>query len=127
MRMVLTREEKRALLLLLGCFLLGALLYFIREGSLATGKERIEKKPAPDAQSKQEAALPPVLYSRKLNINTATQAELEKLPGVGAQMAENIVSKRQAKRRFYRLEELKEIKGIGEKKFEMLKEHLEVR
>jgi competence protein ComEA len=51
-----------------------------------------------------------------LNLNTATAAQLEELPGIGAKTAALIVAYRQ-KTPFKKTEELMNIKGIGEKSF----------
>ena len=56
-----------------------------------------------------------------LNLNTATQADLEKLPGVGPAMAKQILDYRQKNNGFKKIEELMNIKGIGEKSFLKLK------
>ena len=56
-----------------------------------------------------------------LNLNTATQAELEKLPGVGAATAKTILEYRQKNGGFKKVEELMNVKGIGEKSFLKLK------
>lgn len=56
------------------------------------------------------------------NLNTATQTELEALPGVGKKMAEAII----AKRPFKSVEDLKEVKGVGDAKFAKLKELVSV-
>jgi competence protein ComEA len=56
-----------------------------------------------------------------LNLNTATQADLEKLPGVGPAMAKQILDYRQKNNGFKKVEELMNIKGIGEKSFLKLK------
>ena len=56
-----------------------------------------------------------------LNLNTATQADLEKLPGVGASTAKLILEYRQKNNGFKKIEELMNIKGIGEKSFLKLK------
>ena len=59
--------------------------------------------------------------SQLLNLNTATQAELEKLPGVGPSTAKQIIEYRQKNNGFKKVEELMNIKGIGEKSFLRLK------
>jgi comEA protein len=59
--------------------------------------------------------------STPLNLNTATAAQLEKLPGVGARTAQLIVEHRQKNGGFKKVEELMNIKGIGEKSFLKLK------
>ena len=61
--------------------------------------------------------------SDKISLNTATQEELETLPGIGESKAKIIMEYRDQKR-FESIEELKEIKGIGEKIFEKLKDYI---
>jgi len=53
-----------------------------------------------------------------ININTATKLELIKLSGVGPALAERIISKRKEIGKFNTLEELKLVKGIGEKLYQ---------
>jgi competence protein ComEA len=52
-----------------------------------------------------------------VNINTATREELEKLPGVGAALAERIVEHREKYGRFRRAEHLLMVRGISERRF----------
>jgi comEA protein len=56
-----------------------------------------------------------------LNLNAATAADLEKLPGVGAAMAARILDYRQKSGGFKKIEELMNIQGIGERNFLRLK------
>ena len=56
-----------------------------------------------------------------INLNTASAADLENLPGVGAKMAERIVEYRQKNGPFKKIEDLMNVKGIGEKSFLKLK------
>ena len=58
----------------------------------------------------------------KININTADKTELDKLPGVGPAMAEKIIKYRQDKGLFKEVEELKKVPGIGDSKFNRLKD-----
>jgi len=62
------------------------------------------------------------LLANPLNINTATQRELERLPGVGPVTANRIM----AKRPFASLDELKKVQGIGEKLFESIVPYLKL-
>lgn len=62
-----------------------------------------------------------VLSNAKININKATSQELQRLPGVGPKLAVLIISYRNKVGCFKSLEELKNVKGIGEKKFEKIK------
>lgn len=59
-----------------------------------------------------------------VNVNTATAAELERLPGVGSVLARRIVEHREAKGLFRRLEDLQEVRGIGPKLFRRLEPYL---
>jgi competence protein ComEA len=56
-----------------------------------------------------------------VNLNTATVADLEKLPGIGPATAARIVEYRQKNGAFKKAEELMNIQGIGEKTFLKLK------
>jgi competence protein ComEA len=56
-----------------------------------------------------------------LNLNAATEAQLEALPGIGAATAARIVEYRKKNGQFKKVEELMNVKGIGEKSFLKLK------
>lgn len=56
----------------------------------------------------------------RVNINRATAAELDTLPGVGPSTAEKIVADREANGPFATTEDLKRVSGIGDKKYEEL-------
>ena len=59
--------------------------------------------------------------STPVNLNTATQAQLETLPGIGAKAAQRILEYRQKNGSFKKIEDLMHVKGIGEKSFLKLK------
>jgi len=59
---------------------------------------------------------------KKININTASAKELEELPGIGPVLAEKIVSYREANGPFKSIDELKKVSGIGEKRFQAIKD-----
>ena len=61
-----------------------------------------------------------------INLNTATASQLESLPGVGPKMAVRIVEYRQKNGSFKKIEELMNVKGIGEKSFLKLKPQITV-
>ena len=56
-----------------------------------------------------------------VNLNTATTAQLESLPGIGPATAERIVEYRQEHGGFKKIEELMNVRGIGEVSFLKLK------
>ncbi len=59
--------------------------------------------------------------SERLDLNRATEQELEALPGIGPVLAERIVEYRQSRGVFRDVEQLRNVKGIGKKKFERLR------
>ena len=61
-----------------------------------------------------------------VNLNTATKEELIALPGIGPAKAQAILDYRKANGAFKSVEELKDVKGIGAKRFEKLKPDLAV-
>jgi competence protein ComEA len=64
--------------------------------------------------------------SDRININHASERELEELPGIGPTLAGRIVSYREKSGGFRSVEELKQVAGIGEKKFAELKDLVEI-
>jgi competence protein ComEA len=76
-----------------------------------------QEKPA---QGK-SAAKPAASQSAPVNINTATSAQIQTLPGIGEKAAERIIEYRQKNGGFKKIEELMNVKGIGEKSFLKLK------
>lgn len=56
-----------------------------------------------------------------ININTATQAELESLPEIGPSIAKEIIAYRQKNGPFQKIEDIMKVRGIGEKIFEAIK------
>ena len=63
---------------------------------------------------------------KKININTASISELQKLPRVGEKIAQRIIDFRKEHGNFKRIEEIMKVKGIGEKMFAELKNMITV-
>ncbi len=53
----------------------------------------------------------------KVNLNTATQAQLEELPGIGPTYAQSIIAERQRRGGFKSVNDLRSVRGIGDKRF----------
>lgn len=68
---------------------------------------------------------PKELPKEKININTASRVGLMKLPGVGEATADRIIAYREINP-FAKPTDLLKVKGIGPKKFEKLKDYIEV-
>ena len=61
-----------------------------------------------------------------VNLNTASAADLEGLPGIGAKTAARIVEYRQKNGPFKKVEELMNVRGVGEKNFLKLKPQISI-
>ena len=61
-----------------------------------------------------------------VNINTATQTELETLPGIGPSLALKIINHRKENGKFSSIEQIKDVSGIGENKYENLKSYITI-
>lgn len=64
--------------------------------------------------------------TKKVNINTASVAELQTLPRIGPQIAQRIVDYRTKNGKFKRVEDIMKVRGIGEKVFEEIKDKITV-
>lgn len=64
--------------------------------------------------------------SKKININNATQTELETLPGIGPSIALKIIDYRKENGKFIKIEDIKNVSGIGENKYLKIKDLIKV-
>lgn len=99
-----TKEEKIVLFTIAAGILAGVLITLF---------VHIPQKPMAAAVASAE--------SQPVNINTATADELSRLPGIGETFAARIIEYRVSHSGFKNIEELRNVKGIGEKKFEKIK------
>ncbi len=81
-------------------------------GALESGTEGTQQIP-----SATQAQTQPNVAFYKININTANEQELQQLEGVGPVLARRIVEYREQNGSFQQLEELKNVKGIGDSIF----------
>ena len=61
-----------------------------------------------------------------VNINKATQSELENLPGIGPAIATRIIEYRKENGKFSSIDDIKNVKGIGDAKYDKIKDSIEV-
>lgn len=101
----------------------GQTLYVAPTATILPSSELTEAMEETEAVEETEPPQAPV----RININTADVQTLMKIPGVGETLAREIVDYRKEWGKFITLEELMEVDGIGEKKFEKIKEYVIVR
>ncbi|MDD5464772.1 MAG: helix-hairpin-helix domain-containing protein [Candidatus Omnitrophica bacterium] len=100
-----TPEERKVILFILGLAFCGLAL-----SNLAKAGCRIERIVCPQVQL------------ARINLNQVTLEELTRFKCVSAKLAQAIIERRNLGKKFASLEELKEVKGIGDKRYEKLKE-----
>ena len=88
----------------------------INEASLADTESTVADTEAPTLPSEPESTNP----SGRININTATAAQLETLPGIGEVIAQRIIDYRNTHGPFQSVYALTNVKGIGEKRLSAL-------
>ena len=82
----------------------------------------VEEKEAPKAEVKKENKKVPT--QSVVNINTAGIKELIALHGIGEVMAQRIIDFRNENGKFEKIDDIKKVRGIGEKRFEAIKNQL---
>ena len=92
-----------------------AIVCLMASAPLAAQNKPVSGRRAAAAPSKGPTADAP------LNLNTATAAQMALLPGIGPKAADRIAEYRQKNGGFKKIEELMNVKGIGEKSFLKLK------
>ncbi len=126
-RLAITRNEGFAILTLVGLLLLGLAVRRVQapaaphdpstyEAVEARFRTHVANLPGPNrttgASDEAAAALEAVA---RINLNTATGAELRRLPGIGPVLAARIEAHRAANGPFARVEDVTRVAGIGEK------------
>jgi len=77
------------------------------------------------AQPQEPAGIPTVSDGR-ININRASHSELMDLPGIGRVLAERIIEYRNAHGPYMRIEDVRNVSGIGERRFDTIKDKITV-
>jgi len=92
----------------------------VASSSGASGAARTVVTPSPGVVANHQQG------SGKININTADVTQLDTLPGIGEAYAQRIIQYREINGPFQSIEDIKQVSGIGEKKFEQLKDLITV-
>lgn len=112
----LTRQEKQVIVFLMASALLGV-------GIIAY--KNLKSQPDIEIISSRQIEKD-IKNSKIININTAPEDELVKLRGIGPALAKAIVEYRIKQGAFISKEELKNIKGIGQSKYENIKDNIKI-
>ncbi len=108
--------------IVIGCVVAAMLASVPAFGAQASQAPAAKASPARATGSKAPAAgRVRATAASPVNINAATAAELQTLPGVGASTAQRILDYRQKNGAFKKVEELMNVRGVGEKSFLKLK------
>lgn len=125
-----TKNEQKVLLVLTLVFLGGVAVkayktYVVVEAKPPFDYSRSDSVFTARSGTLRQDSTGPALLSKKINVNTATKKELMELPGIGEAMADRILLFRGEKGKIKHISELKNVRGIGEKKFQKLKPFIE--
>ncbi|MEI6144295.1 MAG: helix-hairpin-helix domain-containing protein [Candidatus Berkelbacteria bacterium] len=88
----------------------------IADSKTAAATPAVEAAPAPSSITKSTTP------AGKININTATAAQLDSLPGIGPTYSQRIVDYRNTNGPFSSIDKIQNVKGIGEKTFAKFKD-----
>ncbi len=97
-----------------------------QEAALTAPKEAQAENQTETADQVPERESKPGVETRPIDVNTASQEELETLPGIGPKLAGRIIAYREENGPFTTAEELCEGSGIGEKLLEKIREWIVV-
>lgn len=86
----------------------------------------IEDDSKSNNNSSQSSSRTTLAQNSKININTATQTELETLPGIGPSTSIKIINYREQEGKFKSVEDIKNVSGIGDSKFNKIKDLIRV-
>lgn len=98
----------------------------LKDGDKIVVPTRATSVPSPNALAPATAIKnsPPPTAAEKINLNTATLEQLDSLPGIGPALAQRILDYRAQHSSFKSVEELKEVKGIGDALFDEIKDQV---
>ena len=102
----LTKTERKTLLAVVALIFIGSVIKLGYNPKVSDG-ELIEKK-----------------THQLIDINAASNAELESIPGIGPVTAAKIIDYRDKRGGFSSIQDLKQVKGIGDKKAEIISQYI---
>lgn len=108
------------------------LAYIVEDGQKIKipNKQEVQEEKISEEETGKESLIEnneTIEVNTKININKAEQTELEQLPGVGPSTAIKIIEYRKENGKFQSIEEIKNVPGIGESKFNTMKEFITIK
>jgi len=119
-----TPQETKALIFLLSALLLGSGIALYKRTHPQFAPELIVEKKEVDPQPR--SPLHQEQRRKKIDLNQATSAELQLLPGVGPALSKRIVEYRENHGQFQKIEDIMQVQGIGLKTFQKLQNYITV-
>ncbi len=126
MNRIFTTSEKRIILSLTALLMVGGITKILKEKGFYDSAETLKLLAVSEEinsiySGNQTSADAPDSLAGRINLNTADEIDLVRLPGVGPKLAKRIIEKREELDGFKSVEDLLKVTGIGEKKFENIK------
>ena len=88
--------------------------------------EQTAPETAPAEPVSEENTSEPAAQEQKININTADAAALDQLPGIGPALAQRIIDYRENYGPYRTIDQIKDVKGIGDATFEKFRDMITV-
>lgn len=114
----LSKSERQVILFLFGCAILGLCLSFI--------KNYISRENISINSAKIDLPAREPLVNKRVDINTDSLAELCELPEIGPALSKRIIEHRDRYGPYRRIEDIRNVKGIGDSKYNIIKEFISV-
>lgn len=106
-------------------FMMGGVLVYSHR-PVDAWRVETQRNDAPGVSVSEEGPPKSLLEGETIDLNTAGQADLERLPGIGATRARDIIRERQENGPFRSVDELERVKGIGPATVEALRPYITV-
>jgi len=121
-----TPQETKALIFLLTVLLVGSGITLYKRTHPQFAPQLIVEKKEVDPFPQTQSPMHQEQGKKKINLNQATTAELQLLPGVGPTLSKRIVEYRENKGQFEKIEDLMQVQGIGLKTFKQIQDYITI-
>lgn len=121
-----TPQETKALIFLLTVLLVGSGITLYKRTHPQFAPQLIVEKKGVDPFPQTQSPMHQEQGKKKINLNQATTAELQLLPGVGPTLSKRIVEYRENKGQFEKIEDLMQVQGIGLKTFKQIQDYITI-